>query len=144
MKFTQIALCALLVLVVVQAKPLAVKQGFAFASFFQGILDSVTEVATAVITTVSEVAGTVVSAVMTPVLAVASLIEEKIVAPIQNKITSAGLGLVLDQFCGMIPKLAEPLGFGGLPNDYKNICLGAAKEELAKAFDQNWTEPARA
>ena len=143
MKFTQIALCALLVLVVVQAKPLAVKQGWDFASFFQGILDAVTEVATAVIETVSTVAGTVIEAVMTPVLEVVALVEENIVAPIQNRITSAGLGLVLDQFCGMLPTLAQPLGFE-LPDGYKNICLGAAKEELAKAFDQNWREPARA
>lgn len=41
MKFTQIALCALLVLVVVQAKPLAVKQGFDFAALFQSILNAV-------------------------------------------------------------------------------------------------------
>jgi phage-related protein len=142
MKFTQIALCALLVLVVVQAKPLAVKQGWDFASFFQDILDAVTEVATAVIETVSEVAGTVVAAVMEPVLNVVALVEEKIVAPIQNRITSAGLGLVLDQFCGMLPTLAQPLGFK-LPTDYKDICLGAAKEELKKAFDSNWVEPAR-
>lgn len=132
MKFTQIALCALLVLVVVQAKPLAVKQGWDFQSFFQNILEAV-----------SEVVGTVVTAVMTPILAVASLVEEKIVAPIQNRITSAGLGLAIDQFCGLLPTLAAPLGFT-LPTDYKNICIGAAKEELKKAFDDKWTEPARA
>ena len=131
MKFTQIALCALLVLVVVQAKPLAVKQGFDFMTLFQNILNAV-----------SEVAGTVVAAVMTPILTVVSLVEEKIVAPIQNKITSAGLGLVVDQFCGLLPTLAAPLGLT-LPTDYKSICLGAAKEELKKAFDNKWTEPAR-
>ena len=131
MKFTQIALCALLVLVVVQAKPLAVKQGFDFAALFQNILNAV-----------SEVAGTVVAAVMTPILAVASIVEEKIVAPIQNKITSAGLGLAVEQFCGLLPTLAAPLGFT-LPTDYKGICLGAAKEELKKAFDNKWQEADR-
>ncbi len=131
MKFTQIALCALLVLVVVQAKPLAVKQGFDFFAFFQNVLNAV-----------SEVAGTVVAAGMTPILAVASIVEENIVAPIQNRITSAGLGLAVDQFCGLLPTIAKPLGFT-LPNDYKGICLGAAKEELKKAFDNKWQEADR-
>ena len=88
--------------------------------------------------TVSEVVGTVVEAVMTPILEVVALVEEKIVAPIQNKITSAGLSLAIDQFCGLLPKLTAPLKFT-LPDNYKEICLTAANEELAKGFDPNWT-----
>lgn len=139
MKFTQIALCALLVLVVVQAKPLAVKQDNRFADFIEDVLEAVADVATAVITTVSEVVGTAVAAVAGPVLEIVAFVEEKVVAPIQNRITNAGLGLVLEQFCGMLPTLAKPLGFT-LPNGYKSTCLVAAKEELKKAFDSNWTE----
>lgn len=80
---------------------------------------------------------------MAPVLEVAALVEEKIVAPINNRITSAGLGLALDQFCNMLPGMVAPLGFD-LPANAKDICLTAAKEELKKGFDPKWREPSRA
>lgn len=131
MKYAQLFVCALVVLAVVQAKPLAVQQGFDIFALFQSVISAV-----------ASVAGTVVAAVMAPVLEVAALVEEKVVAPIQNRITSAGLGLAIDQFCGLLPGLVAPLGFD-LPNDAKDICLVAAREELKKGFDPKWTEPAR-
>ena len=121
MKFTLIALCVVVVLAVAQAKPLAVQQGFDIFSIFKQVL-----------TAVSEVAGTVVA-----------VVEEKVVAPIQNKITSTGLSLAIDQFCGLLPTIVAPMGFT-LPANSKNICINAAKEELRKGFDSNWREPARA
>jgi hypothetical protein len=88
------------------------------------------------------VAGTAVAAVLAPVLQVAAFVEERVIAPIQNRVTSAGLGLALDQFCGMLPGLVAPLGFT-LPSNAKNICLVAAREELKKGFDPKWREPSR-
>ncbi len=131
MKFTYLVVCALVVLAVVQAKPLAVKQGFDFLAFMQSIAAAV-----------GEVAGTIVAAVVTPILQVVAIVEEKIVAPINNKVTSTALGLAINQFCGMLPTLVAPLGFT-LPANSKDICIGAAKEELRKGFDSSWTEPAR-
>jgi hypothetical protein len=74
---------------------------------------------------VTEVAGSAIAVVMTPILQVAAVIEEKIIAPIQNKVTSAGLTLAIDQFCGMLPGLVAPLGFT-LPSNSKDICIAAA------------------
>jgi hypothetical protein len=85
MKFVQLFVCALVVLAVAQAKPLAVQQGFDIFAFFQNI-GSV----------VASVAGTAVAAVLSPILQVAAFVEERVVAPIQNRVTSAGLGLALD------------------------------------------------
>ena len=79
---------------------------------------------------------------MAPVLEVAALVEEKVVAPIQNRVTSTALGLALDQFCGMLPTFVAPLGFE-LPSGSKDICLTAAREELKKGFDPKWREPSR-
>ena len=87
-----------------------------------------------------DVAGSVVAAVMTPILQVVAIVEEQIIAPIQNRVTSVGLTLAIDQFCGMLPGLVAPLGFT-LPNNAKDICIVAAKEELAKGFDASWRAP---
>ena len=64
MKFTLIAVCAIISLALVEAKPLSVQQAFDFLSIFTNVLAAV-----------SQVAGTVVSAVMTPVLSVVAIVE---------------------------------------------------------------------
>ena len=123
---------ALVILVVVQANPLQqVQQGFDFMRIFYSAF-----------TAAGNILGTVVAAIATPILEVAATIEEKVVAPIQNKITSAGLGLAINSFCAMAPQMVKNFGFT-VPSDAKEICITAAKEELAKGFDPKWTEPAR-
>ena len=131
MKFTLIAVCAIISLALVEAKPLSVQQAFDFLSIFTNVLAAV-----------SQVAGTVVSAVMTPVLSVVAIVEQRVVAPINNQVTSLGLNVAIDQFCGMLPTIMAPTGFV-LPPNSKDLCLKAAKEELKKGFDSNWREPAR-
>jgi hypothetical protein len=41
----------------------------------------------------------------------------------------------------MLPGLVAPLGFT-LPDNSKDICIVAAKEELKKGFDASWRAPA--
>ncbi len=84
---------------------------------------------------VSKVAGTVIATVMTPVLKVVALVEEKIVAPINAKITGTALDLIVNQYCGLAvgPNL-EKIGFDTTGIDVKAECLKAAKEEIRKGF----------
>ena len=88
---------------------------------------------------VSKIAGTVIAVVMTPVLMVAQIVQEKIVDPITNKVSSVALDLAVDQFCGLIvgPNL-ERIGFDTTGIDVKGECLKAAKEEVKKGFSGSY------
>ena len=87
------------------------------------------------LTIITNVVGSVVSAVMTPILQVVAIIQETIIAPIQNQVTSPGLGFAVEQFCNLVvvPNFPSP--------DAANACITAAKEEIRKGFDASWTEP---
>ncbi len=73
---------------------------------------------------------------MTPILTVVNLVQETIIAPIQNQVASAGLGFAVEQFCNLVvvPNFPSP--------NAANECIKAAKEEIRKGFDQSWSEPA--
>jgi hypothetical protein len=85
---------------------------------------------------IAKISGTVVAAVMKPILSVAALVEEKIVAPINNKITTVALDIAIGQFCALAPNMMKP--FGWKTSNAKDVCITAAKEELKKGFDPDW------
>ena len=94
MKSSTLLVCMMVVLVagVAQAKNHEVAQ-------FQDLL-----------TIITNVVGSVVSAVMTPILQVVAIIQETIIAPIQNQVTSTGLGFAVEQFCNLVvvPNFPSP------------------------------------
>jgi len=119
MKYSTILACMMVFMVVgvAQAKSHEVAQ-------FQDLL-----------TMITNIVGTVVQAVMTPILQVVQIVQDTIIAPIQNQVASVGLGFAVEQFCSLVvaPNFPSPTS--------KDDCIKAAKEELRKGFDSTWVEP---
>lgn len=120
MKISHVLLAVLVALVLVDARRVA------------NPLDSIMEL-------VSKVAGTAIAVIMTPILIVAQVVEEKIVAPITNKVSGVALDIAVGQFCGLVvgPNL-ERIGFDTTGIDVKEECLKAAKEEVKKGFSDKY------
>ena len=119
MKYSPILACMMVLMVVgvAQAKTHEVAQ-------LQDLLSLITNIV-----------GTVVQAVMTPILTVVQIVQDTIIAPIQNQVASVGLGFAVEQFCNLVVAPNFP------SNNAGSECIKAAKEELRKGFDNSWVEP---
>ncbi len=120
MKYSPILACMMVLMVVgvAQAKTHEVAQLQDLLSLITGIV------------------GTVVQAVMTPILTVVQIVQDAVIAPIQNQVASVGLGFAVEQFCNLVvvPNFPSP--------NAASECIKAGKEELRKGFDKSWVEPA--